>query len=292
MVTAAGSPEKQSYILVTFRHGSQASPVYERYASWNRDTDGFTATPEMDVEIPDNTGTFDRKEARILLGIDDFTGVVASGLPHSPMFIQIEELTQGLFPGDAGTRKILFKGRTTRTVKNFQGRNDTVAFFALPIKSRLDVPMGLSCNHHCIWRLFGRGCSLIQVNFQEQGQIAVMDGKEITISTPNAVITAPTSPGGNVDRFWERGFLEKDGLTIGIHIWELTNPTVFILRRRPPDSWLLAGGNSITFVPGCHKTVEDCENVWDNVEGQGGEGGFGGFGYAMLPYNPQYENPQ
>ncbi len=291
MVTAAGSPEKESYLLVSFRHGDTASPVFERYTDWNRDVDGFISTPDMGVELPDNTGTFDDKEVRVMLGLDAFTTVVASGLPHSPMFLQVEEVTAGLFAGDAGSRKILFKGRVTRTIKNFQGRNNVVAFFALPIKARLDVPMGLQCNHHCAWRLFGRGCGLTESSFDQNGQIASMDGKEITI-TANAAITNPTAPGGTNTRFWERGFLEKDGLTIGIHIWEISDPTVFVLRRRPPDSWLLAGLTSIRFVPGCHKTIEDCRNVWDNEQGQGGEGGFGGFGYAMLPYNPLYQNPQ
>lgn len=291
MVTASGSPEKESFILVTFRHGDPSDPTYDKYAAWNRAFEDFAATPEMDVEIPDNTGTFDEKEVRVLLGIDAFTFAVASGLPHSPIFMKVEEVTAGLFPGDAGSRKILFKGRVTRTIKNFQGRNDTVAFFALPAKSRLDVPMGLQCNHHCAWRLFSRGCGLTQSTYDRLGQIAVMDGKEVTISA-NASITAPTAPGGDASRYWERGYLQKDGLTIGIHIWTLTDPTVFVLRRRPPDSWLLAGSNSVLFVPGCHKTVEDCRNVWDNEEGQGGEGGFAGFGYSMLPYNPLFQNPQ
>lgn len=291
MVTAAGSPEKESFILVTFRHGSSAVPVFERYAAWNRDFEGYVSTPEMDVEMPDNTGTFDEKEVRVLLGLDAFTTVVSSGLPHSPMYLQVEEVTAGLFAGDAGTRKILFKGRITRTIKNFQGRNNVVAFFSLPIKSRIDVPMGLQCNHHCGWRLFSRGCGLTQGTHDQTGQIASMDGKEITIS-PAAAITSPTAPGGDNSRFWERGYLEKDGLTIGIHIWSITDPTVFVLRRRPPDSWLLAGVSSILFVPGCHKTIEDCRNVWDNEQGQAGSGGFGGFGYAMLPYNPLFQNPQ
>lgn len=291
MTTAAGSPEKQGYIFVTFRHGSPASPTYERYARTNIDTDGFAAKPNMGVDIPDNTGTFDNKEARILLDIDDFTSPLSSGLPHSPIFVQIEEVTQGLFTGDAGTRKTLFKGRVTRTIRNYQGRNDTVAFFALPIKARLDVPMGLQANHHCGWRLFSMGCGRLQALHQVFGQIAAIDGKEITISA-NPAITSPSSPGGNVDRFWERGFLLRDGLTIGVHLWVLTTPTVFVLRRRPPDSWLLAGPTSITFVPGCHKTIEDCRDVWDNEEGYLGQGGFGGFGYAMPPYNPLFENPQ
>lgn len=291
MVTAAGSPEKESYLLVAFKHGDPFSPTYERYTDWNRDVAGHASTPSMGVEITDNSSGFDSKETRILMPVNAFTSAVASGLPHSPIFLQISEITAGLFPGDAGSNKVLFKGRVTRSIKNFQGRNDTVALFALPIKSRLDVPMGIQCNHHCSWRLFSRGCGLTESSFSKLGQIAVMDGKVITISA-NAAITAPISPGGDVSRYWERGFLEKDGLTIGIHVWEIADPATFVLRRRPPNSWLLAGASSVKFIPGCHKTVEDCRAVWNNEVGQGGVGGFGGYGYSMLPYNPLYQNPQ
>jgi hypothetical protein len=292
MVTAAGSPEKESYVLVLFRYGDPNVVQFSRYTDWQMDFEGHVSTPAMGIEFPENAGTFDEKELRILMPIDSFTSAVGSGAPHSPIFVQIEEITAGLFAGDAGTRRIIFKGRVTRTIKNFQGRNDTVAFFALPAKSRIDVPMGLQCNHHCINRLFSPGCGLIQANFEQLGEIAVMDGKEITISTPNSTLTAPVAPGGDNSRFWERGFLEKDGLKIGVHIWTIADPTVFVLRRRPPNTWLLAGGNSIKFVPGCHKTIEDCRDVWDNEQGQAGSGGFAGFGYAMLPYNPMYESPQ
>lgn len=293
MVTAAGSSEKNSYLLVTIKHGDPTSPDSELYTDWGRNTEGFVSTPSMGVELPENSGTFDEKEVRVLLPIDAFTSVVASGLPHSPMYLHVEEQTLGLNIGEAGSRKSLFKGRITRTIKNYQGRNDTVGFFALPIKSRLDVPMGLQCNHHCAWALFSRGCALSKASNQQTGQIAAMDGKEITLSTPNASITAPSAPGGDNSRFWERGYLEREGLRIAIHIWSIADPTIFVLRRRPPDSWLLAGSASITFVPGCHKTIEDCRDVWDNEQGNVVTGGgFGGFGYAMLPYNPLFENPQ
>jgi len=285
MTNANQSPEKNSYLLVVIRHGDPLSPTFERYTDFASDVEGHVSTPGLSVEIPDNSGTFDKSELKLMLPIDDFTEEVASGLPHSPMFLQVDEVTVPTFIGQSGSRRVLYKGRIVRSVKNFQGRGNSVALFALPAKSRLDIPMGLQCNHHCYARLFGPLCQLNITSFQEFGQIAVMDGKEVTITTPNAALTSPTSPGGNVDRFWERGYLEKDGLQIGVHIWVLTDPTKFVLRRRPPNSWLLAGATSIKFVPGCHKTIQDCRAVWDN------EQHFAGLGYAMLPYNPLFENP-
>jgi hypothetical protein len=292
MTNANQSPEKVSYLLVVVRHGDPLAPTFERYTDFASDVEGHVSTPAMEVQIPDNNGTFDKTELKMMLPLDDFTADASSGLPHSPMFLQVDEVTLPQFIGQSGSRRILYKGRVVRTIRNYQGRGNSVAFFALPAKARLDVPMGMQCNHHCYARLFSPLCGLNISSHQVFGEIAAMDGKEITISA-NASITAPTSPGGNVDRFWERGYLEKDGLQIGVHIWVLTDPTVFVLRRRPPNSWLLAGPTSIKFVPGCHKTIQDCRDVWDNEEGQGPTigGGFAGYGYAMLPYNPLFENP-
>lgn len=291
MATASGSPQKEGYVLVQFTHGDPSDYQFERYTNFSRDVESYASTPALEVKVPVNTGAFEKKELEIYLPMDAFTEEVGTGLPHSPIFVSIEEVTVGFTPGEEGARNILFTGRVTRTVANFQGRNDTLAFFALPIKSRLDVPMGLQCNHHCANRLFSAGCGLSQALHDLTGQIATMDGKEITISA-NASITNPTAPGGDNSRFWERGYLRKDGLRIGIHLWTIADPTVFVLRRRPPSNWLLAGNNSIQFIPGCHKTIEDCRGVWDNEEGQGGSGGFAGYGFAMLPYNPIIESPQ
>lgn len=292
MAFASGRPEKESYLLVEFRFGDPSDPQFKRYTDWDQDVFGYTSTPSLEVEMPENTGILDKREARILLPVDDFTSPFASGLVHSRAWVSIVEITAGLFSGDAGSSRTIFKGRVVRSFKNFQGRNDTAALFALPIKARLDVALGLQCNHHCVFRLFGPGCLLDQSLFEEFGQIATIDGKTVTI-TPDANITNPFVPGTNNDRVWERGYLEKDGLKIGIHVWnKLDDPLTFALRRRPPDTWLLQGVASIRFVPGCHKTIEDCRDVWDNEQGTAGQGGFGGFGFAMLSYNPIYENPQ
>lgn len=285
MTTALGRPEKYGALLVEFRYGDPLAPTFTRYCDIAQDTQGYTATENLEVELPANTGAFSDQEGRISLPkLDSFTTNLSGGLPHSPVFVKITELTVGLFAGDQANESILFEGRVTRSVRNFQGDNGVVAIFIKSVKSRIDVPMGIACNMTCNFGLFRGACGnkRAQFTYQAQGQIAVIDGQEVTVST-NSALTAPTSPGGNVDRYWERGYLQKDGLQIGIRIWLLTDPTVFVLRRRPPDSWLLAGVASILFVPGCHKNIEDCRTVWDNEEN------FQGPGYAMLEYNPIIE---
>jgi hypothetical protein len=283
MSTALGSPNKGGHLLVEFRYGDPTAPVYSRYTDLSQDTRGFSSKENLEIELAENVGTFDDRETRIVMPEDAFSGNAANGLPHSPIFVRVIEVTTG-FGVDAPRDLEQFKGRVTRTVANFQGDNGMVAFFAKMVKSRIDVPMGLQCNGTCNWALFRTACALkrAEASHRAFGQIASMDGQEITVSA-NVALTAPSSPGGNVDRHWEKGFLEKDGLKIGIRIWQLSDPSVFVLRRRPPTDWLLAGATSIKFVPGCPKTIEGCREQWDNEEN------FMGLGYGMLDYNPMYE---
>lgn len=284
MTTSLARPEKEGYLLVELRYGDPLTPTYARYTDWGQDTAGHTSTEGLEVEVPENVGNFEEKETRVVLPMNAFTTVASSGLPHSPVFLKITEITAGLFPGDASHQLVVFNGRVERSVRNFEGANNSVAFFALPIKSQLEVPMGLQCNNTCNWSMFRGACGnkRAESSHRIQGQIVAIDGQEVTVGA-NAGLTSPTSPGGNISRYWERGFLRKDGLQIGVRIWVSTDPTVFVLRRRPPDSWLFAGVSSIDFIPGCHKTIEDCRLVWDNEEN------FLGLGYAMLPYNALFE---
>ena len=273
MANALDRPEKESYLFVTIRHGSDDDLQFEYYTDWGQDTLGFVSTPGMEVDLPENTGVFDQRRAKILLPKDDFTSEVSNGLPFSPMFIRIEELTGGLQAGDSGSRRVIFNGRVVETVQNHQGRNGTVLFEALTPKARLDIRMGLPATHHCVWTLFGRGCGLNQASHQESGTIDAIDGKEITVTTADII--------NKTGKFWHRGRLELDGIRISIQDWSDADPTKFYLTRRVPDHWLTEGG--ILFVPGCDKTIETCRARWSNEER------FCGLGYAIPPHNPLFE---
>lgn len=284
MTDAIDRPEKESYLLVELWHGQDALTP-ERYTDLERDFGPYVSTPTMEVDVPDNVGTFQEKEARVVLPLDAFTDRLSDGLPHSPVYVRIEQQIRGLTAGEAGTNLVLHRGRVERVLRNFQRRPDRVAIQSLLTKSRLEVPLGLQMNHHDEARIFGPMSGLVQASHDQTGQIAAINGKEITITTPRTNITAPTAPGGTNDRFWERGWLEKDGARIGIHIWTIADPAVFVLRERPPADWLLAGTTSILFVPGSHGTIEDARDVWDDEEH------FLGYGYSSPNYNPIISNP-
>ncbi len=276
MAKAQSLPEKESFLLVLFRHGDPDDLDEERYTDFDQDFSGYTATPGMDVEIPENTGHFDEKEARFILPTDTFLERVSNGKPHSPIFIRVEEVTQGLGTGDQNSQRTIFNGRATRARRNYQGRSNSVCVFALPGKSRLDIPMGLPCNHHCAWNVFSLGCGLTRASFVIDGEIDSADGQVVTVTT--ATVTNKT------DTYWRRGYLRKDGLSIMVRDWNDSVPTQFQMARRVPDDWI-GGSGDIEFVPGCDKLISTCRDRYSNEEH------FMGLGYAIPPYNPIIESP-
>lgn len=280
MVKAEARPEKESFILVQFYSGTSLGDQ-NRYTDLDQDYLGHSTEPRMSLTIPTNEGTFSKRELRIVLPTDTFTTRISSGVPFSPTYCIVEEVTQGIFPGDQNSQKVLFRGRVVRTIKNFQGRSNKVAFFALTQKSRLDIPMGIPANHHCAWTLFKGGCGVIESNFQELVEIDSVDGQEATITTSSF-----TTPGGTDARYWKRGYLEKDGLRVAIRDYDGdTDTSKAFMARRVPDDWILAGGSSIRAVPGCDKTVEVCRSRYSAEEF------FEGLGYAIPAYQPNFEDP-
>lgn len=167
-----------------------------------------------------------------------------------------------------------------RTIANYQGRNNKVAFFALPQKSRLDVKMGLPANHHCAWTLFKGGCGVIESSFDQITDIDSVDGNEVTI-----IDAAVQAPAVGDPRFWKRGYMEKDGLRIAIRDYDgAVDDTVFFMARPVPTDWI-AGSNDIRIVPGCDKTVEICRSRYAAEEF------FMGLGFAIPAYQPNFEDP-
>lgn len=286
MSEALGIPEKNNYCLVEFVYGDVAnSPVFARYTDWDQDQGSFVSTPDMEVKLPPNTGVFGDNPCTLEMPLDTFTDLLSAG-PRYEIYVSIVEVTRSLNGAANAANLNAFRGRLVSSRRNPAGRKDSVLMTFKAAKAFLAKPLGLPANSQCVWQLFGRGCSvdgLVKTGRVQGAQIIVITGKQITIQTPNTLLTAPTSPGGNVDRYWERGYMEKDGLRIGIHKWELINPTIFFLRSRPPNSWLMAGALSIQVTPGCHKEISDCRAVWNN------EIDFMGFGYAILAYNPIFE---
>lgn len=279
MVKAYARPEKEGFLLVVFYYGADLG-TEARYTDWDEAYGGGTPEPRMSVRVTENEGTFDKREVRVVLPNDVFADRAASGVPHSPIFLVIKEITFGLETGDQASDKTLFRGRVVRTVKNFQGQAGKVGFFALPRKSRLDVKMGLPCNHHCANTLFHGGCGVSEATHAEVVEIDSADGTEVTITD-----TLVTGPGATDARYWKRGYLEKDGLRIPIRDYDGSVDTSKLYMARPvPTDWV-GGFMDIRAVPGCDKSVETCRSRYSAEEW------FEGLGFAIPAYNPNYEKP-
>jgi len=274
VATAQESSNKRGFLLVEFRHGDGAS-VRELYTNYQQDVSGHTSTPNMEVSLPPNDGVLGNRELRVVLPSDSFVDRLSNGLRHSPVFVRVRELTEGVDLSDVSIEMTLFRGRVMRSVRNFQGVSGRVALFSQTRKAenRLDIRMGLACNHHCVATLFGPLCQLDIDNFAVMGHIDSVDGKEIIV-TASAVQT--------VSREWRRGWLEKEGLRIPISDWDSADPTKFFTARRVPDDWI-GGTNDVRFVPGCNKTIEQCRSDYNN------EQHFSGLGYDIPAHQPNLE---
>ena len=279
MVKALERPERESFTLVQFFYGTGAA-TQTRYTDSDLPFPGHTVEPRMSLRVPSNQGTFDKRELRIVLPDDPFTIRASGGVPHSPIFVIVEEVTQGLETGDQNSQKTLYRGRIVRTIRNYQGRANKIAFFALSRKSRLDVKMGLPANHHCAWTLFKGGCGVSEAAFELTTEIASVDGKEVTISD------APVQTASVGDkRYWRRGYMEKDGLRIAIRDFDGDlDDEVFFMAAPVPTDWV-GGSNDIRIVPGCDKTVETCRMRYSAEEF------FLGLGFAIPAYQPNFESP-
>lgn len=287
MTEALDRSEKGAFHTITFRYGNPAKSVVYT----NADTDNLfggaeISVPKMEFEVPENTGTLERKLLSIKVELNDdtrpFLDALTRGTPFAPVSVELRERIDPTFPSDSARNLVLFSGDIDRTLRNFNGRNDLVKIECTNFKSRLETPMAFPCNHHCGWRLNGPGCNESThgpVGYTTAARtVSVIDGKLVTV-TGSTVLTGTKS--------WVRGFAEFDGLTIGIMQHDPVGaPQDFILVTQPPEEWL---GQAVTFSPGCSKLIDDptgCRDAWDNEEG------FGGSGFAIPPYNPIVENPQ
>lgn len=292
MAQAIDQPEKQGYLLVTFRYGAKDAPQYKFFTDWDSRVAAYVPVPNMEVTIPKNSGGMGKEECIIDVPleadqwVEDYTDDVA----REDVFVTVTEVTRSIEGGPAATNLVLFRGQVLETEQCPEGEQ-VGRFTCLSVKSQLDVEMGSPCMHTCPY-VHGspETCQINLDLHRETGSFDTIDGQVCTLATPNAAITAPTSPGGDVATYWERGYVERDGLRIGIMRWKATDPTVFVLRDVPPDDW---DTGNLTFTPGCHKTIVvdpdtgvvsgDCVDVWDN------ESNNGAIGIAMLPRNPLIE---
>ena len=276
MVRAVDAPSKSTYVLVRFTYGDPDSPSYKAYTNWSFDVPGspvYVSEPTMELKVPENDGIFSGKTLDISLPLtNSWFADLVSGVPQSPVNVLAEEVTIPDIGGDTSSRRFFFRGDLIRTIKNFQGKgNYSIAKFA-SIKNRLEIPMGLPANHHCVWTLYGAGCLIDPGAHTVLLTVDAIDGK---------VLTTTTSP-SKTGKYFHRGFIEYQGLRIGIKDWSDSELDTFYMVKAPPQAWI---GKAVTVLAGCDKTITTCRDRFAR------ESNFGGFGYAIPSHNALLENP-
>lgn len=279
MVRSLAAREKRSFCTFDF-YSQDPLAIVAQYTDLDQPYLSYTSVPELELSIPENTGTFDRKELRLTLPLDDFTSRACSGVPHAPMFLRVKELNRKVISGDANVPKIVYNGRVVKTIKNFQNKGNRATFLCLPQKSRLQIPLGVPCNHQCAWTLFGGGCGALLSEHSITTSIDSTDGTEVTIS--DAAVAAQATD----DRYWKRGYMTKvgSGLRIAIRDYDgSVDDTLFYTVRPVPSDWV-GGTDDILLVAGCDKTIEVCRDRFDQEET------FLGLGFAIPAYHPNFEH--
>lgn len=257
-------------MLVTFTYG--ATPNVIRYTDWTSPVSlwgqVYASVPQMEVKLPANTIGLRENPIGIKLPLNAFTAALSIGEPHPFVDVEVREYIVGEADSLA---KIMWRGRAAKSTRNFQGDDRLVRIEGKNIKSRLGVPLGIPATPTCQWTFGGKGCGVDTAALVESATITAIDRMTITTTGLTTTMT---------DRYFHRGFVEIDGLRIGVR--EYTTGEDLILVREPPRRWL---GQVAAITPGCAKLIEVCRDTWDNEEN------FMGCGYAIPNYQPNVGAP-
>jgi hypothetical protein len=279
MSRALDQANKYSYQQVRFTYGDTASPTRTAYTNWTSTISGtpdFESTPTMVVTLPDNNGTIEKAQVKIRLPFDTFTELITTGLPQSPIYVEIWDRTTPAESGDSATTLKPFTGRVQSAIRFPDGKSNVVDVMATSYKLQLDTPLGIPATHQCQWT-YGEGQCKVTRDDQTSGvSISAIDGKKVTLSGLRTV------PAFN-DRNFHRGYITYDGSWIGIREWRDTDYNTIYLVTQPPASWV---GKGIKIYAGCDKTIESCRTR----PVSSGEQYFMGCGFSIPSYNPIIEN--
>lgn len=288
--------KKEAVTFVEMFYGS--SPTYVRYCDADEDTtfesNTYTSRPDLEVVLPTYTGMMQEKTCDVVLPIvtagvtDSFVNNVSGGRAFSPITVRVVVRLVSYTPGSpVNYTQELFYGRVGISVRNYRNRKNQVALKCVTWKQESDRPCGFQANPQCYFQFQGRGCvvdsppgSGTYISAVTPSSPASRAVTILSISRDLVTLTATPSGGPFTDYLFHRGYMELDGLKIGIREWDYASPTQFLMERPPPSSWSGAGVN---LYQGCDKTLLTCMNRYGNDDF------FGGFGAGIRDYNPVFE---
>lgn len=274
--------EKTSFFLVSFIN-EVTDTAFARFTTLDSDYtfegDDYDSEPRMRVQLPRNDGTFSDEECQIALPLaQQFAQDVSGGLRYPAVRVYVTEIVKG--DGSTATNVLRpFTGLMTLARRKVGGRSTSVTISCKSQKSRLgDIALGQPCMQNCINRLGDGRCKVTLTTSPKKITVTVSE-----IDGPRVVVTG-TVPTGLEDRFYQRGYMIRQGFEFEIRNWrnEVEGDRFeFFLFRRPPDSWV---GQTVTVFAGCPKTPDVCESRFDNLSN------FNAPGIKMPAYNPVFED--
>ena len=283
VVTSSDKSRAVDYYLVSFVPVGGGTPVY--YTDWTVDiqhTDGneYVSVPTMAVKLPRNDGLFTEEDVRVDLPLsadtDDFTYRYSTTEPWPEVEVTITEIVKDLEGAASTDTKIRFAGLCHVTRRNPEGVKGRVLINCITVKSLMaEASLGFQCTHHCGNRWGDKFCQIDTALHTFTATISSIAVAQLAMSG---------MPGGHNDRYFQRGTVAYQGLTIRIHDWRSATLNTILLTEQPPASW---AGKVVIVKAGCGKTIEECREEWNN------ESQFKGLGFKMPPYDPRFEgDPQ
>jgi len=277
MTDAVHQPQKESYVLVEFLYNGN----YERYTNWGSRVGLYLSVPELEVKLPQNTGSLSKGNCEITLPINStttaFVEPLVRGTPFANVRVTVTEFIRSSRAGETSQTLVLFTGWVLRKIKNPNNRPGFARLLVQSPKSKLDKKMGVSCDHECPWVLYNFPCAVQGTRGPQKAD----ERKLVTLSTITGTkVTVSGSPALGGSKSYRDGYMEYAGATIRIRNWDSGTPNTLYLNRQPPAEWI---GKTVTLVPGCDHSIEHCRAAWNN------EGYFGGIGFAIPAYNPIVE---
>jgi hypothetical protein len=216
-----------SHIEVTLTWGSNTLTYSNRLDDTTLEYEGVANSPQVGQD----------EECRITLPEDSpFDG----GEPVAPITAVVVEYTKEDF---AITPRTLYVGQVQWIDTNYQGVAGKTSLRLARLIDRLDVPTGVECDRECAWKLFRGACGALIASHEQAATITGIAG--YVVSIPGLAAPMVT---------WARGYVEVDGLRIGIHTQTGDD---FTLITAPPAAW---DGAACSVVPGCRGTIEDCRD--------------------------------
>lgn len=255
--------------------GSSQLWTSEPRLTWRmkKDVHGGTRDTPFEIEMPRQT----------LSGVNYLPLANMISDVHSPVTVTIYEANFEVAAGSIG--RCVFVGIISKTIWRPLGKSDIIKAEIVGRKARLhDVPLGIIATDRCTWTFGDITCEKVLTSIDDIATVDSISGTNLFV---NGLANKNNSAGGN--GYYTRGYVLFEDLRIMIrsHIENAgADPTKLRMAIRPPSSW---DGQLVLVVPGCGKSVGDCQ-FWNGQPGGTVVENFGGFGRLMPKYHPLVED--